>query len=580
MEVSNHFAVGYRCGICNWPLSDAEEDPVYLLVGNSDSTGFVKHLGPFYYPPLNYHRNLNGSVYLCRTPDCSDCTESSEAVAVHNDCFGSIPKLTTVYTIDHLWITISWRSPWRQAPYFQLEDMTPKPDFAALDKLGIPLIRRLPPEIVHIIYKYSQTSDFWRYCDMFSLGRSLVPLSKPPFSVPLGDISTWTRGGQVERITDQGLPIIRLTIDSWGLKKIESLSSYPKFKNWRTDHLRYVVTDRSKVNGILAHCLGGIMRLQFPKMPYPGFQTWDTPTPPNMEECALFAWYMTEQTQFRVIDLDQVFGLTFFCHEGNLYDIHVHTKMSPCAKPTYHKLSGRRQLNVVWVYVPISKTDSITVMGQRVLKRENSIPSRICVLLRLRLAGDIFVALSAADYNGDLRFSQTNPQNFIYSVPDSRALSVFGVFTPEPELVASVKAFHYPIRDDPPIDRAYFAAAPLSHIDDLKVFHDAETGSCVGILLRYNNGAERCVGQCRLGVDNVQYFERPNRICLRKIESDFDTDDPDEFDTVPPTQNALVSAACNADHDHAEPGWACLPMRGELQCWFSCEETDVRVMVD
>lgn len=159
-------------------------------------------------------------------------------------------------------------------------------------------------------------------------------------------------------------------------------------------------------------------------------------------------------------------------------------------------------------------------------------------------------------------------------------LSVLGTFTRVLEAVSPGPAFDKPFLDDPPFSHAYFSIAPLRHVEHIKVFNHKDSGYCVGILLRYNNGAERCVGQCRLGVDNVESIERINRLCLRTIEFDFDTNDPDEFDAVPRNQATLVSATCNADHHHSEPGWTCMPMRGELEFWFSCEETKLCVRVD
>lgn len=123
-----------------------------------------------------------------------------------------------------------------------------------------------------------------------------------------------------------------------------------------------------------------MMRLQFPKT-HTGLQTWDTPTPPNIEECILYPWDTTNTTQFKTIDLSQIFGLTFFFSYGGIYDIHAHTKTWPCAQSTYRKLSRRRQSAVAWIYVPISRTDSIALIGERLLRHENTTPNGISLLV-------------------------------------------------------------------------------------------------------------------------------------------------------------------------------------------------------
>ena len=155
--------------------------------------------------------------------------------------------------MDSLWIATAWRSPWRQAPYLRLQEPLIVPDFSAINRLGLSQMRTLPPEILQIIYQHSKTSPLWKYGAVTDLARSIISPPSSCVSLPLCEISAWTRGSVVETLHRDRSPILRLTIDSYGIKSIESLSSYPEHRLWRTDYFVYVVTERSNVGGVIAN---------------------------------------------------------------------------------------------------------------------------------------------------------------------------------------------------------------------------------------------------------------------------------------------------------------------------------------
>lgn len=114
-------------------------------------------------------------------------------------------------------------------------------------------MRLLPTELFEIIHQYSQTGLFWRYCALSKFTQQLPTLPDTTVSFPLRKILAWKRGSLPEITDDNPSPIIRLTIDSLGIKKIESLARNPEFESWRTDYLAYIITDRSSVDGTVAH---------------------------------------------------------------------------------------------------------------------------------------------------------------------------------------------------------------------------------------------------------------------------------------------------------------------------------------
>ena len=55
----------------------------------------------------------------------------------------------------------------------------------------------------------------------------------------------------------------------------------------------------------------------------------------------------------------------------------------------------------------------------------------------------------------------------------------------------------------------------VSGVLSARAFYDGDNGLCRGILLCYENGGERAVGQCRIHVDRSLSVLRPTRVCVR-----------------------------------------------------------------
>lgn len=200
-------------------------------------------------------RNEHGIV-PCRRYNCCLCSDSAEASTVHSDCLEIVARGCKLHqSLDRLWIITAWRVPWLQAPSFHLDEAAITPDFSVLDRLGFPEMRSLPQELIRTVHKHSRGNLFWRS----SAARELIPRissasSKEVLSIPLCTISAWDRGGQpFTEETVHELPVIRLTIDTWGIKRVERLPKHPCFQKWRTDQFRYVVLDQSNLERVVAH---------------------------------------------------------------------------------------------------------------------------------------------------------------------------------------------------------------------------------------------------------------------------------------------------------------------------------------
>ncbi|KAI1100637.1 hypothetical protein F4804DRAFT_318408 [Jackrogersella minutella] len=134
--------------------------------------------------------------------------------------------------------------------------------------MGLGQLKTLPPEIWQIILQYSESYPFWRFVSAldFTSRVSWMP-SEATTSIAVSRIAFWGRGNPPEIIIDlTAHPIIRLTIDSHGIAKVERLPSYPSFSETRFDDLAFVIEDQSYFTDAIA-------RFKVYNSTRPGFKT-------------------------------------------------------------------------------------------------------------------------------------------------------------------------------------------------------------------------------------------------------------------------------------------------------------------
>jgi hypothetical protein len=167
------------------------------------------------------------------------------------------------------------------------------------------------------------------------------------------------------------------------------------------------------------------------------------------------------------------------------------------------------------------------------------------------------------------------PTTIIYNELESQPVSVFGAYPTEAgEKNWPTTPFSQPLIDDPPFPYAYFSLAPLERVNRVSIFNDELSGFCVGILFKYQNGAQRSLGQCRIGVDPFKDCTKPSRICFRRRTYG-------RCGTPARLQATMVKSTNGQKHGHDEQqGWTCCQMQGRLEFWFSCEETNLAVILD
>lgn len=128
-------------------------------------------------------------------------------------------------------------------------------------------------------------------------------------------------------------------------------------------------------------------------------------------------------------------------------------------------------------------------------------------------------------------------------------------------------------RINDPIPSACNFYASLERVVCAQVFSDNESSKCRGILLEYEDGVKRTLGQCRLGFDAVRSYEHPTAFCYltnsyRRVKhlayENTDVYVAFDFDT------GLFEVK-----DAAK--WEIHPMKGTLQLAYTTSQTVLKI---
>lgn len=145
---------------------------------------------------------------------------------------------------QQLLVLASRRKPWKQAQPLRLPTRVDKHTLdAAASLVGLPQLCGLPVELLEMIRDHSAHSLFWRSLSALRLACvSDTRDESQPQVVALQDVISWERGGRLERGQSRTLPpIIRLTMDSDGISRVERLSGHPRYSRGSYTHTAYIV---------------------------------------------------------------------------------------------------------------------------------------------------------------------------------------------------------------------------------------------------------------------------------------------------------------------------------------------------
>lgn len=275
--------------------------------------------------------------------------------------------------------------------------------------------------------------------------------------------------------------------------------------------------------------------------------------------------------------MNSITGITFFFYEGELFGVHPHYSDEESALSTYERFPVWLRPQIVWNYLPISKSDPITALGTIVSEQEEGPPIGVLgptkLDFRIRTAtkltgitaiGPQFMARAPVQCS-----SKFAPITLIYAeIQEGRST-----------WLSSRDSSHY-VLPSPPIapiiprlngQTAYWSAAPLENVSSAVIFYDPSNLNCRGILFHYLDGACRAIGQCRLHVDPTVVVVKPPSFCFRA--------------EAPSTSSTGVEVTFRHDdqHDDSEE-WKCYPMQGYVDFWcsgsFSCLEFHSKPVTD
>lgn len=170
-------------------------------------------------------------------------------------------------------------------------------------------------------------------------------------------------------------------------------------------------------------------------------------------------------------------------------------------------------------------------------------------------------------------FDATSQESIlIHDVPEIMNVCTLAVYPKPPPSAPPLSFSHTPIDPNRPLIPAYLSWALLEGVARVEVFYaPSETNICRGLLLYYADGAERALGQCRVGVDACKTWVEPSYLCIRKLSI------PRPWSHIP-AQTVAVECARDPAHQHPAPGWGCSQMRGILMFWFNEEENFLNII--
>ena len=514
---------------------------------------------------------------LCPTAGCKRCPNGPETASVHVDCFNLYNR--TVQGSDkmaRLFHTASWTHPWKDAPALHLEPAKVVDNCRALrvaaQACGLPGLLNLPLELADIVSEFASDSALFRLSSVLDLidYTNTGGKFKAMWKVPIQDIASWERGA--EPVMENGVsdkPFIHLVIDARGLRQICRVAEIPAPSEDRYDDLAFVLEHELCFKDVTVDFDMNLGHLNMPKeMPHQ-FKLWDRPYPPPLEESLIYHTAVARQSlALRTIDLDACMGLTFFMTSKDTYAIHAHTRAQPTARETFEKLSPHHQDICSWVYVPFALHDQVQGFGvRRSITDGGHLLNNPAYLFRTELAGDFSVGSDEKRTSRHV-FTLTGPgTKLVHNIAENGPLSIVGAFPQNREHPVHIDTSQMPPLATPRIGRGCFSTAPLRGVAGITVFEDAVTRYCKGIIIDYENGGARAIGQCRIGEDPYVFYEHPVSLCMapvgeRKPSMRWGYGEC----MVVAVGSERVTVPLFDNGKRLE--WCQYPLRGEMQFWF------------
>ncbi|KAK0713256.1 hypothetical protein B0T26DRAFT_651407, partial [Lasiosphaeria miniovina] len=486
---------------------------------------------PFLFPLHKAKHIVVGGVTLCLRSGCN--CERQVNVTVHHECLAIFLLKCTLERGDalaRLFTVGAARSPWPMAHPLRLAGASPVTP-AALDTMAsiwnLGELTRLPLELVEMIQRHCPHLLFWRAVSTLALAAHLSDTpAEPATSMPVSSIASWERRGALRLCRPDDViidpagsseavsplilsqAVIRFTIDAKGICKLERLPERPSCsRERRTNRFAFIVEEVSALEGFTACFTDGLLQLQ-PPPNAPGLRIWDTPSPPSLSQCTIFIDRKRPWLHFHTIELDSVTGITFFHAKGLLVGIHAHRPGDACAATSFERIKPWHKPNAAWIYLPVSTTDQIEIIGVR------PVTLGVNILVRKHLTGDVILGPGSRRLAAD-SWRRKNPTTLVYGEPpEGSAVPYLGTYCRPLAAGSSPSQFAEigPLNDLLVRGVNYVSSASLNKVVATQVFYTEAQDMPEGILLHYDNGASSALGQVRVGVDSSVTVLKPIRV--------------------------------------------------------------------
>ncbi|PKK51050.1 hypothetical protein CI102_2945 [Trichoderma harzianum] len=548
------------------------------VCGNYNSTAHIALTEPFARYPLK-----DFDVYMRERYETSFADDNSpnhatspEFCAMHLGCYQIVQQVGHVAdeeSLNRLWILTAWKNPWRGMERLRLSNDII--DDEVLEKTarfgGIPLLCSLPREIIHMIKRYSEDSVFWRCMMAIRLAAWISRTSPQPVrAMPLRSVFSWERNGELRRIEPLSppLPVIKLTIDCEGIRKMERLPTRPQYSGrWSrpAKHLAYIVEDEASLEGVKVQLKDGRFRLKLPRqLRNVRLHVWNSPTPPNLSLCMVYPKKIMPIQRFNVVELSEIRGITFYLNTTVVLAMHIHLTEQESTLWTDKAVLEEKRPDAIFsepirVYLPLPKGDRITYLGA------NGSDDRLNVIfVRMEKAGDITIGQRQPGTGEDKVLAAQSSVSLVYCEPNKREmLPFFGAYQASP---ATLDVASRPIFAEIGANRmgrfTYYSWASLDGVSSVRIFYEDDFEFCRGLMFYYENGASRTVGDCRVQIDREATVDKPTQICFRT--------------KVPESENGEngIGTVCKLrvefeHHNGHDERWHCLPFRGIIRFWIA-----------
>lgn len=179
--------------------------------------------------------------------------------------------------------------------------------------------------------------------------------------------------------------------------------------------------------------------------------------------------------------------------------------------------------------------------------------------MRTRLLGD-FTFGPQCGRTTDIAFEVTSKTHLLHNAcfwPDQPIVSVVAVHPKSPSVTgfAPPGPRNIPNRHNPV---SCYSSAYLTSVACIWIYREAETGFLAGFIIDYENGAQRALGSCRVGVDVPETCRDLNRVCVTPVEIAVDLN---------------IQVEVRDTSEPLEAGWARFQEDCFVEMWFHMEWT-------